>query len=37
MTNLILGETSFTVLFRIQEKGKQKIHFPRANMNQEKV
>ena len=37
MTNLILGETSFTVRFRIQGKEKQKIYFPNANMNKEKV
>ena len=37
MANLILGETSFTVLFRIQGKEKQKTHFLRANMNKEKV
>ena len=35
--NLILGEISFTERFRIQGKEKQKIHFPSANMNKEKV
>ena len=33
MANLILGETSFTVRFRILGKEKQKLHFPNANMN----
>ena len=33
MANLILGETSFTVHFRILGKEKQKLHFPNANMN----
>ena len=37
MANLILGETSFTVRFRIQGKEKQKIHFPNTSMNKEKV
>ena len=37
MANLILGERSFTVRFRIQGKKKQKIHFPNASMNIEKV
>ena len=37
MANLILGETSFTVRFQIQRTEKQKIHFPNANMNKEKV
>ena len=37
MANLIFGETSFTVRFRIQGNEKQKIHFTNANMNKEKV
>ena len=37
MGNLILGETSFTLRFQIQGKENQKLHFPNANMNKEKV
>ena len=37
MANLILGETSFTVRFRIQGKKKQKTHFPNASTNKERV
>ena len=37
MANLIFGEPSFTVRFRIQVKENQKIHFLNANMNKEKV
>ena len=37
MANLILGEKIFTVNFRIQGKKKQKLYFPNASMNKEKV
>ena len=37
MANVIFVKTGFTVCFRIQEKEKQKTHFPNANLNKEKV
>ena len=37
MANIIFGETSFTVRFRIHGKEKEKIHFTNGNVNQEKI